>query len=355
MRKLFLVILGVAGLALEVVRDGIFFFSANSPDPALKIVVVEPGPFGKTAEMLFKEGLLRDPRRFYYIARLMRVSSNVKVGEYEVRLNMSPYELLKVLISGKSVLHAVSIPEGYNIDQIADDLAAKNLVSKREFISLARDKHMARLLGLDEDTLEGYLYPETYSFTHFTGDRVILKTMVDKFKEVYNREIKFGADKQHMSMHEVVVLGSIIEKETGAPEERATISSVFHNRLNIGMKLQSDPTVIYGKKGDKTNITKKDLVTPSAYNTYTLKGLPVGPICNPGKDAMLAAIEPADTKYLYFVSKNNGTHTFSKTYDEHRHSVVKYQLDPNARKGKSWRDRLKKNQPKTTSTNSTNQ
>jgi UPF0755 protein len=258
---------------------------------------------------------------------------------------MSPFALLRVLTSGKSVLHAVHIPEGFDIDQIADELASKNLVAREDFIKLARDPHMAKLLGVDENSLEGYLYPETYSFTHFTGDRVILKTMVDKFREVYNREIKFAANKTGVSMHQVVTLASMIEKETGAPEERPLISSVFHNRLQFGMKLQSDPTVIYGKKGDKKNITHKDLVTPTPYNTYTIKGLPIGPICNPGKDALIAAIEPASTKYLYFVSRNDGTHVFTTSYDQHRAAVVKFQVDPKAREGKSWRMRLQKNKP----------
>lgn len=344
MRKLFIVVLIIAGTisTAEIIRDSLFFFSPNSTDSSLKIILVEPGHFTKTAEMLFKEGLIKDPRRFVLISKLLRLSSSVKVGEYEVRMDMSPFQMLRVLTSGKSVLHAVHIPEGYNIDQIADDLAEKKLVVREEFVKLSRDPHMAHLLGISEKTLEGYLYPETYSFTHFTGDRVILKTMVDKFKEVYNREIKFGADKQNMSLHDVVTLASIVEKETGAPEERPVISSVFHNRLRLGMKLQSDPTVIYGKVGDKKNITRKDLVTSTPYNTYTLKGLPTGPICNPGKEALLAAIEPVESKYLYFVSMNNGNHVFSKTYVEHQKAVLKYQVDPRARQGKSWRDRLKK-------------
>jgi UPF0755 protein len=173
--------------------------------------------------------------------------------------------------------------------------------------------------------------------------------MVEKFKDVYFREIRTEADKKNMTRHDVVTLASIIEKETGAPEERPIISSVFHNRMQIGMKLQSDPTVIYGKIGDKTNITRTDLVTPSPYNTYTLKGLPIGPISNPGKDSMLAAINPATTKYFYFVSQNNGTHVFTVNYKDHQKAVTKFQLDPAARAGHSWRERLKKVPPKQTS------
>ena len=344
MKQLFLFLIVVAGLTLlaEVGRYAYFLFSPNSDDPSFKIVLIEPGSFSKTAELLQKEGLIKDARRFTFIARLLRQSPKVRVGEYEVRMNMSPNEVLKVITSGKSVLHPVKIPEGFNIEQIATVLAEKNLVDREEFIKLANDPRMSQLHGLKGRTLEGYLYPDTYSFTHFTGDRVIIKTMVDKFKDVYNREIKFAAERQGMTMHEVVTFASIIEKETGAPEERPLISSVFHNRLKIKMPLQSDPTVIYGKVGDKKNITKTDLMTTTPYNTYRRKGLPVGPIASPGRESMLAVIEPAKSKYLFFVSKNNGTHFFSETVKEHNKAVRMYQLNAEARRGKSWRD-LKKN------------
>jgi len=327
---------------LEIIREAVYFFSPSSNDDAYKIVLVEPGSFYKNAENLAAEGIIHDPIRFYRIVRVLRIQSKIKIGEYEVRLNMSPYQILKVLMSGKSVLHPVHIPEGYNIDQIADDLATKKLVDRKEFIKLSRDIHMAKFLGIDEPSLEGYLYPETYSFTHFTGDRVILKTMVDKFKEVYNRDIKPLAEQKNMPMHDVVILGSMIEKETGAPEERPIISSVFHNRLKLHMKLQSDPTVIYGKTGDKKNISRKDLLTPTPYNTYTLYGLPRGPISNPGRESMIAAISPVESKFLYFVSQNNGTHVFTSNYKDHQKAVAKFQLDPAAREGHSWRERLKK-------------
>ena len=315
-----------------------FFYTPNSSDPSYKVLLIEPGPFHKTAELLEKQGLLKDAKRFTLIARFLRKGNSVRVGEYEVRSDMSPSELLNVISSGKSVLHPVSIPEGYNIEQIAEEFASKNLVKKEEFEKLARDPHMAKFLGINEPTLEGYLYPDTYSFTIFTGERVILKTMVDRFKEVYNRDIKFGAEKQNVSMHDVVTLASIIEKETGAPQERPLISSIFHNRLKKGMLLQTDPTVIYGKKGNKNNITREDLKIRTPYNTYVIKGLPIGPISNPGRDALIASLEPVKSDYLYFVSKNNGTHYFSSTLAEHNKAVQRFQKDVRARLGHSWRE-----------------
>lgn len=352
MRKYFFILALLAGgfFFYEIFLNATFFFSKNSEDPSYKVIMIEPGPFHKTAEFLEKQGLLKDAKKFTLIARFLRKGNSVRVGEYEVRYNMSPSELLTVISSGKSVLHPVSIPEGYNIDQIAEELAAKNLVKKAEFQRLARDPFTAKLLSINEPTLEGYLYPDTYSFTIFTGEKIILKTMVDRFLEVWNRDIKFAAQKQGKTMHEVVTLASIIEKETGAPQERPLISSIFHNRLKKGMKLQTDPTVLYGKKGDKGNITRQDLVTWSPYNTYVIKGLPKGPISNPGRDALIASIEPAQTDYLFFVSKNNGTHYFSSTLAEHNKAVQRFQRDLKARQGHSWRELSKNKQPASSKT-----
>lgn len=340
MKKVFIVIALLAGgfFAYEVFLNAKFFYSRNSDDESYKIIMIEPGNFIKTADLLEKEGLLKDAKKFTFIARILRKGNSVRVGEYEVKKNMSPSELLTIISSGKSVLHGISVPEGYNVDQIAELLAAKNLVKKVEFIRLAKDPLMAKFLGIQEPTLEGYLYPDTYSFTHFTGDRVILKTMVDRFKEVYNRDIKFAAEKQKKTMHEVVTLASIIEKETGAPQERPLISSVFHNRLKKGMLLQTDPTVIYGKKGDKSNITREDLRKWTPYNTYVNRGLPIGPIANPGREALIASVEPAQSDYIFFVSKNNGTHYFSATLAEHNRAVQRFQRDAKARENRSWRE-----------------
>ena len=169
--------------------------------------------------------------------------------------------------------------------------------------------------------------------------------MVNKFKEVYE-QVGVKSSLQGWSRHQIVTLASIVEKETGAPQERPLIAAVFHNRLRIGMMLQTDPTIIYGKAMEtgsiEINITRADLTRQTEYNTYTFKGLPPGPIANPGREALLAAVRPATTKYLFFVSHNDGTHEFSEDYKAHQKAVQKYQLDPKAREGKSWRDLNKK-------------
>ncbi|MCC6276956.1 MAG: endolytic transglycosylase MltG [Oligoflexia bacterium] len=341
MKKLFAVLFVIAGLALafEIGSNIHFMLKPTSTDSTPKIILIEPGSFNQTVALLEREGLISDAKRFRIAVRIMGMSGRVKIGEYQVSADMSPFQILRIISSGKSILHAVKIPEGFNIDQIAEELAKKNLVSVEEFTAMARDPRMAKLLDVEGDTLEGYLYPETYSFTHFTGVRTIIQTMVGKFKEVWERELRFGAQKLGYSQKFVVTLASIVEKETGAAIERPVIASVFHNRLRIDMPLQSDPTVIYSKPpSERLNITRADLVSKNDYNTYTKKGLPKGPISNPGKDAMIAVIEPAHSKFLYFVSRNDGSHQFSETLKEHNMAVQKFQRNAKAREGKSWRD-----------------
>ena len=200
---------------------------------------------------------------------------------------------------------------------------------------------MKSLLGEDLPSLEGYLFPSTYLFTRFTTQKEIVREMVRQFLVAYS-EVMEGPKQLDMKRVEHVTLASIIEKETGVPEERGLVSSVFHNRLKKGMLLQTDPTVIYGV-AEKTgvmpkNIRKTDLVTPTRYNTYTNKGLPIGAISNPGKESLVAALNPDQSEFLFFVSRNDGTHVFSSTYEQHNKAVREFQMNAKNREGKSWRD-----------------
>ena len=197
------------------------------------------------------------------------------------------------------------------------------------------------------------MFPDTYNLTKYTPLRELIAAMVQKFILAYNNVEPMATVR--MSRHEAVTLASVIEKETGAPDERPMIASVFHNRLHKGMRLQSDPTIIYGlwvaSGVMKENITKADIMSPTQYNTYYIAKLPVGPISNPGKDALLAALRPSNSDNLYFVSRNDGTHAFTKTYEDHQKAVRLFQLDPRAREGKSWRDlKAREKQEKASST-----
>jgi UPF0755 protein len=199
-------------------------------------------------------------------------------------------------------------------------------MKETEFISSATDSSFVREEGIDAETFEGYLFPDTYYFSKDVTSEKIISAMVKKFRSVFTSTYKEQAKKLGLSIHRAVTLASIIEKETGDPEERSVISSVFHNRLKKKMRLESDPTVIYGIKDFDGNIKKRHLKTSTPYNTYQIPGLPPGPIANPGKKAIEAALFPADTDFLYFVSKKDNTHMFSTNIRDHNKAVRKYQL-----------------------------
>lgn len=348
----------VAVFAIVAVAAGFeaFRFLATGPGSAKDELVFQV-PAGKTfqavALQLQKQGLVSSSFKLRVLAKLTHQGSRVKVGEYALNRGMTPGEILGVLTSGKSIQYPVTFPEGSNIYEMATVLEQKNLYKAEEFLKACHDKKLIHeLLGIDVSSLEGYLFPETYNVTRFTPMHDLMANMVQNFKNTYQaleNQMKAQGVTPQLPRHELVILASMVEKETGAPEERPEIASVFYNRLNKGMKLQSDPTILYGIWVDtgsyKNNITKDDILRPNRYNTYTVPKLPFGPIANPGRESLLAVMKPAQTDYLYFVSHNDGTHQFSKTYEQHEKAVKTFQLNPAAREGKSWRD-LKKRQSK---------
>jgi UPF0755 protein len=176
--------------------------------------------------------------------------------------------------------------------------------------------------------LEGYLFPETYYFARATKPKDVIRTMVDGVKQLWTPELEAQAKRLHLTLHEVLTLASVVEKETGIREERELIAAVFHNRLRRRIPLQSDPTVIYGLTAFDGNLRKRDLLDPSPYNTYRIQGLPPGPIASPGADSIKAALFPSASPYLYFVSRNDGTHYFSASLEEHNRAVEKFQKHP---------------------------
>ena len=276
--------------------------------------------------LLLQKGLIGDSLAFNLLARIRGVVSGLKAGEYMLSSEMTPNEILNKIAKGQVVQHQITIPEGYNIYEIADILQKNNFTQKDTFIALAFDPDTVKKLGLNATSLEGYLFPETYSFEKNVSDYEILKKMVDTFKKkIMTHEIKADMEKSKLSFHEMVTLASVIEKETGKEEERPLVSAVFHNRLKKKMRLQSDPTVIYALKDFDGNIRKKDLKVDSPYNTYRYGGLPPGPIANPGLNSIKTALRPANVNYLYFVSKKNGEHKFSSNLKEHNRAVLKYQ------------------------------
>lgn len=290
-----------------------------------------------------------DEAKFVWLGRILRQWRRLKAGEYKFTPTMTRLEIFATLGSGISVAHPITVREGENIYEIGADIESHGLGKKETFVFLCKSpKVIHSLLGADSQvlSLEGYLFPDTYFFNKTMTQEEMIRQMYHHFAAVWTPEFDARAKSMGMTRYQALTLASMIEKETGAPSERPIISSVFHNRLHKGMKLQSDPTTIYGIWSRyHGNIHKTDLSDPSPYNTYYVPALPVGPISNPGIESIRAALYPAQSDFLFFVSHNDGTHQFSRSYEEHTSAVKKFQLDPKAREGKSWRDLYNKSHP----------
>lgn len=300
--------------------------SLTSRDSTRLITISRGSVLKQIADTLYGNHLISNGLLFQIFVRFQKKAGVIKAGEYELSAAMSPAHILDILSRGKVKRHRVTLPEGFTVAEVTRQLEIAGLGNQADFMALAHDPGFCTSLGIDTDTLEGYLFPDTYFFEKNTPPKAILTTMVKRFQAVFVPEWKTRARQSNLSIHQVVTLASIIEKETGTPDERPLISSVFHNRLKRNMRLQSDPTVIYGISDFNGNITRRDLKTPTPYNTYVIKGLPPGPIANPGRQAMEAALFPADSRFYFFVSKNDTTHHFSATLKEHNRAVGKYQL-----------------------------
>lgn len=298
-----------------------------SKDGTQQVFIVAQGEgFNHLAQRLTSRGIISSPLRFKILARFLKEDKQLKAGEYRLTANMTPRQVLDVLVNGKPFLYRMTIPEGLNLRQISDEINGMGLTDGNRFMTLATDPEVAASLGIPHPTVEGYLFPDTYYFPKNVDPLAILHKMVQHFKTRFSDQWQERARELNMTIHEVVTLASIIEKETGAPSERPIIASVFHNRLKKKMRLESDPTVIYGITNFNGNLTRKDLRTRTPYNTYMIRGLPPGPIANPGAAALVAVLYPAKTKYLFFVAKKDGTHYFSTNIKEHNRAVYQYQL-----------------------------
>jgi UPF0755 protein len=308
-----------------------FLFAPPTGTSSTKVVFIKKGtPLKKASEILEEEGIIKSRHFFVLLTTVLGKKTKVRAGEYEFNTRMLPLEILDALVKGQGKRHLVTIPEGYTLSQIAQLLEDLNLVERKSFLQKASSPVFINTLGLSPSatpTLEGYLFPDTYHLFREMDPEEVIHIMVRQFKKVFDPDLTSRASEFGISQREAVILASMIEKETPLPEEKPLISSVFHNRLRKKIPLQSDPTVIYGMKDFNGNLTKEDLMRPTPYNTYLIPGLPPTPICNPGKDSLLAAVHPAPVPYLYFVSKNDGSHFFSSDLEEHNRAVWKYQKD----------------------------
>jgi UPF0755 protein len=321
---------GVA-LALLGAAAGLFVFAraltAPEPDDERERVfeVAQGATLGRVAAHLEEGGLVRSARTFELLVRWNDQASALRAGEYLLSPSLGAEEVLERLVAGNVRTHPVALPEGLTLAEIAVRLDEAGLADDEAFLTEVRSPAVARELGIEADDLEGYVYPETYRMARGLPTRTVVETLVAPLQALWP-ELAPAAEDLGLSMHEVVTLASIIEKETGQPEERPLISAVFHNRMKRGMRPETDPTVIYGIADFDGNLRRAHLEDASnPYNTYQIPGLPPGPIASAGEASLRAAVAPAAVPYLFFVSRGDGSHVFSTSYREHVNAVNRYQ------------------------------
>jgi UPF0755 protein len=302
-----------------------FYYRPNTNLASPEIRVEQGDSLAAVAHKLRAQKLISNERLFLLWARLRGLEKKIHLGLYRFEDPVPAWEILDRLATGKGVFYKVTIPEGMTVKEIAALLGKMQIADSEKFLAETSDPGLLASLGLSNQGIEGYLFPSTYYFTPSTPERNIVLVMVEQFRKVSAPVFEFSNGDRGLTQHQLITLASIIEKETGVEAERPLVSAVFHNRLKLGMPLQSDPTVIYGLKDFQGNLTRKNLQDPSPYNTYRISGLPPGPICNPGLSSIKAAIKPAHVPYLYFVSKNNGSHEFSASLEAHNQAVKIYQ------------------------------
>ncbi|WP_300459262.1 endolytic transglycosylase MltG [Desulfobacula sp.] len=321
-------------LGILLLCGGLCFLEISSfiktpPHPSAQATefTITPGQsLKRIAKNLEKNAIISNQLYFIVFTKLKKAEKKLQAGEYHLSGASSPEQILEILTSGRVKLYRITIPEGLNINEIGDLMETMGGCNQKTFSDLCHDRSFAHSLGIKSTTLEGYLFPDTYFYPKQASCEDIIRTMVGHFNRIFTPKWQARAKTLGFSVHEIVILASMIEKETGDASERPLIASVFHNRLKKNMRLESDPTVIYGINDFDGNIKRKHLKMPTPYNTYQIKGLPQGPIANPGALSIQAALYPAPTKYLFFVSKKDTTHQFSRTLQEHNQAVKTYQL-----------------------------
>ncbi len=316
----------IASLVTLAVFD-LYNFAHKAGSQPHQIILIEPGSsLKKIAQQLYSRKLINSRQRFIILNRLLQSSTLLKAGEYEIKRAANPLQIIATLKAGQVYQRQFNIPEGFTLRQIGARLQALGLCRNGRFKELTSSPELLKNWLLPGPNLEGYLFPSTYNYNRQSSCRQVLEMMLNAGQKQFNKLVHKNPDNS-LNKHQLLTLASLIQKEAGNNDEMPVISSVFHNRLHKNMRLASDPTTIYalGENFDG-NLKRCDLRHPSPYNTYRHRGLPPGPICSPGNEAIKAALAPARTDYLYFVSRGNGQHQFSRTLKEHNRAVRKYQL-----------------------------
>ncbi|MDO8739802.1 endolytic transglycosylase MltG [Candidatus Deferrimicrobium sp.] len=289
-----------------------------------RVLVPKGSPLPEVVRILREGGILPHPLAFRALVLLTFSGRRLHYGEYVFPTSPSAFEAWRRLIRGDVIKYEVTVPPGANLYDVAKLLEEKKLATAEAFLATTASPAVLRRLEIPGESAEGYLFPDSYTFVKPVTPEEILEFMVRQFHRKAPPDAEKRAKEEDLSLHQVVTIASIIEKETGVEEEKPIVSAVIRRRLALGMPLQMDPTVIYGVKRFDGTVTRKDLRTAGPYNTYLNQGLPPGPIANPGLAALAAALNPSKAEYLYFVSKNDGSHTFSRTLPEHNRAVERF-------------------------------
>ena len=324
-------IAGVALLAGALVAAGwlfdywMFQHLPGLPQRGLRQVLIHPGMgAGAIAQALKTEGVVADARKFYWFCLVSGSGGKLRAGEYAFQSLATPKQVLNKLMKGEVVQRRITFPEGSTLRNVAAILSGAGLAEESRILRLSSDESFVRSQGIEAKSLEGYLFPETYHFQKTQDDKALLETMLREFRLRFSSAWQERAGELGFSVHEILTLASLVEKEARVDAERPLIAAVFLNRLKRRMPLQSDPTAVYDLADFSGPVTRDHLQRASAYNTYLINGLPPGPICNPGAKSIEAVLFPADVSYVYFVSNLNGTHQFSTSLEEHNAAVRSY-------------------------------
>ncbi len=292
----------------------------------IEIAVPKGATFRHAIEIFYKEGVIRDKNLFLFIGRISGLDRKIRAGYYSIYKSMNSLDLLRILRKGQIIEYEITVVEGDSLREVAAKLSEKGIADNDALRQLSSDKTFLSSHNINAPTIEGYLFPETYKIPKGMAPEEAVGMMINKMREKYSGKLTARASEIGFSDNEVLTLASIIEKEAITDADRPLISAVYHNRLKKKMRLQADPTAIYGIKSSKEKITSDDLKKNTPYNTYMIKGLPPGPIASPGIKSITAALYPADVPYIYFVSNNDGTHHFSVSAEEHQAAVNEYRV-----------------------------
>lgn len=283
----------------------------------------------RVSRVLCELGVVTDARHFALFLQWRRATPGLRAGEYRFWTDQTPDEVLDVLLHAPEVTYSVTLAPGLRVEEMAARVEEAGRGSAARYVQLARDPAYVAGLGLSletvPETLEGILVPETYSFPRKADEEDVIRAQVRRFEQIWDADRRARAAEIGRGPYEVTILASIVEKETAVPSERPLIAAVFTNRLRLGMRLESDPTIIYGLSSFDGNIRASDIRRPHRWNTYVIAGLPPTPIAAPGVEAIDAVLHPQESDALFFVSRNDGTHHFSETYAEHARMVRLYQ------------------------------